>query len=116
MITLPELQEQLQRLIIGTSSKSEHLVKLAQSLTYPDRIHAYQHAYPARILGALEESYPCLCKILGDDRYQLAEEYGRAFPPTSFDLSEAGAQMGYLSFCGIVAVCRWRYFPVAACA
>lgn len=58
------------------------------------RLDVYVDGYPARVLESLRESYPALCRWLGDEGFaDLARRYVAAAPPTSYNLNDAGAQL-----------------------
>jgi hypothetical protein len=63
-----------------------------------DRWGVYASGAPARVAEALENDYPALRRILGDDAFRsLAARYAVAHPPRSFDLGRAGDRLaGFL--------------------
>jgi hypothetical protein len=60
-----------------------------------DRLHVYSGGYPERIREALAETYPALARLIGPAAFaSLAERYAAHVPLTSYNLNDAGAQLG----------------------
>lgn len=55
------------------------------------RLDVYRNAYFTRLIGALEEDFPCVLAHVGHDAFHdLAHAYLSRFPPTSPSLRELG--------------------------
>jgi hypothetical protein len=71
---LRELQRELQREILGGTSAIGAVIVEAPPLTVDARLGIYRHAYRARLTEALDDVYPILHQILGDETFaSLAE-------------------------------------------
>ncbi len=59
-----------------------------------ERLHVYEHAYTARIASVLVHDYPKLARLVGECVLRSwTASYLRAYPPSSFTLREAGANL-----------------------
>jgi hypothetical protein len=86
MRSLAEEQRALQRAILG----AEHGARPA--LAASSRLDVYQHAYHARLAGALRSNYPALAKVMGDEEFDgAARSYARARPSSHYSIRWHGA-------------------------
>jgi hypothetical protein len=59
-----------------------------------DRLAVYTGGYPVRVQDALAETYPAVMRLVGCDGFEhLARRYAKSVALTSYNLSDAGAQM-----------------------
>ena len=78
---LRELQRELQRDLLGEPSTIGAAIVEAPPLTVDARLGIYRHAYRARLAEALDDIYPILHKILGDETFaSMAELFIEAHP------------------------------------
>ena len=76
---LLELQRELQRDLLGEASAIADAIVDAPPLPVQARLGIYRHAYRARLFEALDEQYPILHWLLGDETF---ESLGRLFVET----------------------------------
>jgi hypothetical protein len=76
---LLELQRELQRDLLGEKSTIAGALVDAPPLPVQARLGIYRHAYRARLIEALDEEYPILHWLLGDETF---ESLGRLFVET----------------------------------
>lgn len=67
---LRELQRSLQRYLFGGTSGIAAEIIEAPPLSVDARLGIYRHAYGARLIEGLEEGYPVLYRLLGDQSFQ----------------------------------------------
>jgi hypothetical protein len=67
---LLELQRELQRDLLGAASAIADAIVDAPPLPVQARLGIYRHAYRARLIEALDESYPILYWVLGDESFE----------------------------------------------
>jgi hypothetical protein len=78
---LAELQRELQRDLLGSPSAIGGAIVDAPPLPVEARLGIYRHAYRARLAEALDDVYPVLHKILGDETFaSMAELFIEAHP------------------------------------
>ena len=75
---LRELQRELQRDLLGEPSTIGAEIVEAPPLPVDARLGIYRHAYRARLAEALDDVYPILHKILGDETFASMAELGLA--------------------------------------
>jgi hypothetical protein len=75
-MALRQLQREMQRELLGEESLIEAHIADTPPLTREARIGIYCHAYVARLIEALQNYYPVLYQILGDEDF---EAFGAAF-------------------------------------
>jgi hypothetical protein len=73
---LRRLQREMQRGILGEESLIEAHIADTPPLSKAARLGIYRHAYVARLIEALQNYYPVLYQILGDEDF---EAFGAAF-------------------------------------
>jgi len=78
---LRELQYELQRHLLGQDSRIGAAVVDAPPLPADARLAIYRNAYRVRLSDALDDTYPVLHKLLGDETFAaLAEMFIAAYP------------------------------------
>jgi hypothetical protein len=78
---LRQLQQELQRHLLGESSAIAAAIVDAPPLPADARLGIYRHAYRARLTDALDETYSVLHRVLGDEAYsELAGMFISARP------------------------------------
>jgi len=103
MLSLPELQSRFFRSIARVSSPGEEwqgfdptLVQLvwgSGQLDPAERLDIYAQMYCARLLDILQEDFPRLTAILGEERFRaIGREYLRQFPSTHPSVRYLGAR------------------------
>jgi hypothetical protein len=69
----------------------ERIVRRSRTLTASERIGIYAHAYYARLLEVLGESFPVLRRVLGPELFEpIAFEYLQRYPSRSYTLDRLG--------------------------
>jgi hypothetical protein len=80
-LQLRELQRELQRHLLGEESAIGAAIVDAPPLPADARLAIYRNAYRTRLIEALDDTYPVLHKILGDDAIMaLGERFVAAHP------------------------------------
>jgi hypothetical protein len=78
---LRRLQREMQRGLLGEESVIEAHIADTPPLTKEARLGIYRHAYVARLIEALQNYYPVLHQILGDEDFEaLGTAFVRAYP------------------------------------
>jgi hypothetical protein len=78
---LRELQRELQRALLGEGSAIGAAILEAPPLSVEARVGIYRHAYRARLTEALDDVYPIVHQILGDEAFaSMAELFIEAHP------------------------------------
>jgi hypothetical protein len=78
---LRELQQDMQRHLLGEESGVIAAIVDAPPLGAADRLAIYRNAYQVRLIDALHETYPVLHGLLGDEAWiELGEAYVAAHP------------------------------------
>lgn len=91
---LRELQREMQREILGAPSAIAQAIAASPPLTTPARLGIYQHAYQARLIEALDDSYEVLHELLGDDTFEtLGTLFIAAHPSTHRSLRWWGGEL-----------------------
>src|ERR1700682_5732083 len=73
---LRQLQRDLQDHLLGGPSSVAHAVVDAPPLPTPARLGIYRNAYRVRLIDALDDTYPVLHALLGDEVFAaLGEEF-----------------------------------------
>ncbi len=67
---LAELQHELQRDLLGEDSAIAAAIVDAPPLSVEARLGIYRNAYRARLIEALDDLYPVLHRLLGDDAFE----------------------------------------------
>jgi hypothetical protein len=80
-MALRRLQRDLQRHLLNDDSTIAHAVVDAPPLPVADRLEIYAHGYRVRLIDALDNTYPLLHRLLGDDDFMaLGEAFVAAHP------------------------------------
>jgi hypothetical protein len=80
-IQLRELQQDMQRYLLGEESGIMAAIVDAPPLPPADRLAIYRNAYKVRLIDALHETYPVLHGLLGDEAWiELGQAYVAAHP------------------------------------
>jgi hypothetical protein len=78
---LRELQQDMQRLLLGEKSAVMLAIVDAPPLPPAERLAIYSNAYRVRLIDALHDTYPILHGLLGDEAWlELGEAYLAAHP------------------------------------
>jgi len=78
---LRELQLEMQRELLGAPSAIDRAIAETPPLPTQARLGIYRHAYLARLIETLEDHYPVLHDILGDEDFEaLGASFIREFP------------------------------------
>lgn len=67
---LRELQREMQRELLGGTSSIDSAIAETPPLATQARLGIYRHAYVARLIETLEDHYPALHEILGDEDFE----------------------------------------------
>ncbi|MEA2692161.1 MAG: hypothetical protein QOJ16_1548 [Acidobacteriota bacterium] len=83
-------EEARRRLAVGPGELGT-VVAPSRTLTAEERLGIYAHAYYARLLECLEDSFPVLARALGKDVFtSFAFEYLQRYPSRSYTLDRLG--------------------------
>jgi hypothetical protein len=81
MMELRQLQREMQRGLLGEESTIETRIADAPPLAIEARLRIYRHAYVSRLIEVLQDHYPVLHQILGDEDFEaLSAAFIRAHP------------------------------------
>jgi hypothetical protein len=91
---LRELQRELQRELLGERSAVSEAIVEAPPLSVEARLGIYRHAYRARLTEALDEIYPILHQILGDETFaSMAELFIETHPSVHRSIRWYGSEL-----------------------
>jgi hypothetical protein len=91
---LRELQCELQRDLLGEPSKIGAAILDAPPLAVDERLGIYRHAYRARLAEALDDVYPILHKLLGDETFaSMAELFIETHPSVHRSIRWYGGEL-----------------------
>lgn len=94
MTTLKQLQEQFQASILNDETSIEQYFEQPKDMSVTDRVKVYKNAYIIRLIEALEDDFPALRKLLGNESFSaLCRDYFKAFPSHYFSLHDVGQHM-----------------------
>jgi hypothetical protein len=80
-IQLREIQRDMQQHVLGADSRITSAIVDAPPLAAKDRLAIYRNAYQVRLIDALQDTYPILHGLLGDDLFMaLGHAYVAAHP------------------------------------
>ena len=80
-IPLRELQQDMQRYLLGEASSVTAAIVDAPPLPAAQRLAIYRNAYQVRLIDALHETHPVLHGLLGDEAWiELGQAYVAAHP------------------------------------
>jgi hypothetical protein len=91
---LRELQQRLQRHVLGDDSAIVDDIIEAPPLPAIERLRIYRNAYQTRLIEALDDTYPVLHKLLGDEMFAaLCEDFIAAHPSEHRSIRWYGAEL-----------------------
>jgi hypothetical protein len=91
---LRQLQQDLQRHLLGQNSAIVDDIIDAPPLPVDDRLGIYRHAYQVRLIEALDDTYPVLHKLLGDEVFTaLGEAFIARHPSVHRSIRWFGAEL-----------------------
>src|SRR3984893_18384357 len=91
---LGQLQRDLQSHLLGEASSIAGAIVDAPPLAVADRLGIYRNAYRVRLIEALDDTYPVLHAVLGDEAFAaLGEEFVAAHPPLYRSLRWYGGEL-----------------------
>lgn len=94
MKSLPELQSHFFHSIIDNSNEFTPEVLEQGELSAQDRVAIYIDGYRLRLIEALQDSYPALHTLMGDDDFEhLCLTFIDQFPSTHFSIRYFGHQL-----------------------
>jgi hypothetical protein len=98
---LRELQQDMQRHLLGESSAVTAAIVDAPPLPAADRLAIYRNAYQVRLIDALHDTYPVLHGLLGDEAWvALGEVYVAAHPSVFRSIRWYGGELAdFLARC-----------------
>jgi hypothetical protein len=98
---LRQLQRDLQCHLLGEQSAIADAIVDAPPLPVPDRLGIYRNAYRVRLIEALDDTYPILHAVLGDEVFQaLGEEFVATHPSVHRSIRWYGGELkDFLSQC-----------------
>ena len=94
MKTLAELQSHFFHAVINNSDEMTKEVKQQGEMTANERVAIYVDGYRLRLIEALQDSYPALHTLMGDDDFEsLCLEYIDHFPSQHFSIRYFGRHL-----------------------
>jgi hypothetical protein len=91
---LRQLQRLLQSHLLGEPSSIDEAIAEAPPLSVADRLGIYRNAYRVRLIEALDDTYPVLHALLGDEVFvALGEEFVSAHPSVHRSIRWYGAEL-----------------------
>jgi hypothetical protein len=95
-LKLRELQQDMQRHLLGEESSVTAAIVDAPPLKPEDRLAIYRNAYQVRLIDALHDTYPILHGLLGDEAWlALGEAYVAAHPSVFRSIRWYGRELGF---------------------
>jgi hypothetical protein len=100
-IPLRELQRDMQRHLLGEDSRITAAIVDAPPLPAAERLAIYRNAYQVRLIDALNEIYPVLHGLLGDEAWvELGQAYVAQHPSVFRSIRWYGRELAdYLAAC-----------------
>jgi hypothetical protein len=93
-VRLRRLQRELQSHLLGEPSSIAGAIVDAPPLPTPSRLGIYRNAYRVRLIEALDDTYPVLHALLGDDVFvALGEEFVSGHPSVHRSIRWYGAEL-----------------------
>jgi hypothetical protein len=92
--SLRELQLDLQQHLLGATSTIVDAIIDAPPLPAAARLHIYRNAYQVRLIEALDDTYPIVHKLLGDELFSvLGEAFVAQYPSVYRSIRWYGAEL-----------------------
>jgi len=93
-VRLRQLQRELQNDLLGEPSSIAEAIADAPPLSVADRLGIYRNAYRVRLIEALDDTYPVLHALLGDEVFvALGEEFVSAHPSVHRSIRWYGSEL-----------------------
>jgi hypothetical protein len=94
-VTLRELQQDMQRHLLGEESGVSAAIVDAPPLPAADRLAIYRNAYQVRLIDAMHDTYPVLHGLLGDEAWlELGQAYVAGHPSVFRSIRWYGGGLG----------------------
>src|SRR5229473_8390591 len=91
---LRQLQRELQSHLLGEPSSIADAIADAPPLSVADRLGIYRNAYRIRLIEALDDTYPVLHAVLGDEVFvALGEKFVAAHPSVHRSIRWYGGEL-----------------------
>src|SRR3990167_9902610 len=91
---LRNLQEALQAYVIENDLRVAGNIVTPVNMSVRDRLHVYRNAYYLRLTEVLENDFPVLCEIMGEEPFAaLAQDYLDAYPSHHFSVQKVGRHL-----------------------
>src|SRR6267378_2459319 len=91
---LRQLQQDLQSHLLGEASSISEAIVDAPPLAVADRLGIYRNAYRVRLIEALDDTYPILHAVLGDEVFvALGEAFVTAHPSVHRSIRWYGGEL-----------------------
>src|SRR5260370_8829163 len=91
---LRQLQRELQSHLLGEPSSIDEAIADAPPLSIADRLGIYRNAYRVRLIEALDDTYPVLHALLGDEVFvALGEEFVSTHPSVHRSIRWYGGEL-----------------------
>ncbi|MDH5546163.1 MAG: DNA-binding domain-containing protein [Gammaproteobacteria bacterium] len=91
MSTLTELQRQFYQGVVNLDAKAESIIVDGGALDARQRMFIYAEAYRLRLIEALDDTYPAVHTLMGDEDFeQVCSSYIDAHPSTHFSIRYFG--------------------------
>lgn len=92
--TLRQLQQDLQTHLLGEPSPIVEAIIDAPPLPALERLEIYRNAYQVRLIDALDDTYPVLHALLGDEDFvTLGEEFVAEYPSVHRSIRWYGSEL-----------------------
>jgi hypothetical protein len=99
MSGLRQLQRDLQQHLVGEPSAIADAIVDAPPLAVDERLGIYRNAYGVRLIEALDDTYPVLHAVLGDEDFaELGEEFIAAHPSVHRSIRWYGSELADFMF------------------
>ena len=96
MPPLRQLQSDLQKYLVGEASDIADAIVDAPPLPIEARLGIYRNAYQVRLIEALDDTYPVLHAVLGDDEFAaLGEAFVAAQPSVHRSIRWYGGELAH---------------------
>ncbi len=122
MSRLPDIQRAFQQYLLAGDPDIESLVVGTERVSIETRLGIYGNGYRARLIEALEATYPVLAQLLGESDFQdLGSRYVEAHTSTFFSIRYYGDRMAdflagdpqYAKAPVLAEIARWEWAMAA---